>query len=206
MTRPTAFDRTDSDAPTIRDGFKIECRVAGLFVATGDDFVTAPTDTLDLTFEGISGDYHSGATRLSGGREPWYPRGTEIRNERQLSLLSTDDLRTYAHRLDIPELKSEWIGGNILLEGISSFSFLPPRSLLFFDNGVTVKIDGNNGPCRIAGRSVASHYPDRPDIELGFAEVGRGLRGLVGWVEKPGRITSGESLTIMIPPQWIYGD
>lgn len=72
---------------------KIGGRVSGLFEALAGDFVTTPASSLELTFDGIVGDYHAGATRKSGGREPWYPRGTEMRNERQLSILASDELR-----------------------------------------------------------------------------------------------------------------
>ena len=47
---------------------------------------------IDLTFDGLAGDFHAGATRRSGGREPWYPRGTEMRNERQVSIVAADGL------------------------------------------------------------------------------------------------------------------
>ncbi len=67
---------------------RIQGRLAGLYRAVGQDFVSEAVDALDLTFEGIEGDVHGGTTRRSGGREPWYRRGTLMRNERQLSLLA----------------------------------------------------------------------------------------------------------------------
>ena len=79
---------------------RIQGKIAGLFQAMGEDFITQPVDQLDVSFEGIPGDFHSGHTRKSGGREPWYPRGTEMRNERQLSILAPDELRVIARRLD----------------------------------------------------------------------------------------------------------
>ena len=178
--------------------------VAGLFVAQGDDFQTRAVDELPLTFEGIPGDVHSGHTRRSGGREPWYKRGTEMRNERQLSLLSHDELVKIAHKLDAPQVKAEWIGGNMIVEGIENFTMLPPRTLLFFEGGVTLKIDGDNAPCRVAGRAIADQFEGRQDIELNFARESQHLRGLVGWVEKPGIIRAGEMFTAHVPPQWIY--
>lgn len=105
--------------------------VAGLFKAEGKSFVTSACETLPLTFDGIPGDVHAGSTRKSGAREPWYTRGTEMRNERQLSLLSPNELALIARRLDIPEVKAEWIGGNLLLAGIPDLTLLPPRTLLF---------------------------------------------------------------------------
>lgn len=183
---------------------KIKGTITGLFVAQENEFATRPVESLELTFDGIPGDFHAGPTRKSGSREPWYPRGTVIRNERQLSLLAPDELQTVAQRLEIPELKAEWIGGNIVLDGISNFSMLPPRTLLFFDGGVTIKLDGDNGPCRISGKSIAAEFDGRDDIELNFSKVAKQMRGLLGWVEKPGKIVVGESFEARIPPQWIY--
>lgn len=197
------FTRMD-DEPAIQPARKVRGTVAGLFKADGRDFVTRQVEALPLTFEGIPGDVHAGHTRKSGSREPWYPRATEMRNERQLSILSPEELRSIASRLGLPELRAEWIGGNMLLEGIDALTMLPPRTLLFFEGGVTIKVDGDNAPCRAAGRSIASHFPDRNDIELAFSQQAQHLRGLVGWVEKEGTISSGESFEARIPPHWIY--
>ena len=183
---------------------KIRGRVSGLFKAEGKSFQTSAVDELPLTFSGIPGDVHAGPTRKSSGREPWYERGTEMRNERQVSILAPDELRTVANRLNIPELKAQWIGGNLLLDGIDNLTMLPPRTLLFFDNGVTIKVDGDNGPCRASGRAIAAQFEGRDDIETGFSKQAQHLRGLVGWVEKPGTISMGEGFEARIMPQWIY--
>ncbi len=47
---------------------KVSGRVIGLFEALDRDFVTSPTNSLELTFDGIVGDFHAGQTRRSGGR------------------------------------------------------------------------------------------------------------------------------------------
>ena len=187
-----------------RPGQKISGTIAGLFEALGDGFGTSPVERLALTFEGIPGDLHSGSTRRSGGREPWYKRGTEMRNERQLSILAEDELAEVAATLDVPRVAPEWIGANITLDGISNLTWLPPRTLLFFEGGVTIKIDGDNGPCRLSGRAIADHYEGRDDIELAFPKAAKGKRGLVAWVEKPGTIGRGETFTAMVPPQWVW--
>jgi len=183
---------------------KINGSAEALFIAEGDDFTARETDSLVLTFDGVVGDYHNGTTRFSGGREPWYPRGTEMRNERQLSILSRDELAIVAKRLDIPEIKPEWIGCSMLLDGIENLSRLPPRTMLFFDGGVTIKIDGDNGPCKVSGRAIAAHYEGREDIVFEFSKQAKNIRGLVGWVEKPGIIEQGEKIVARIPAQWIY--
>ena len=185
---------------------KLSGTVDAVLVAGGRDFVTARTEALDLGFDGISGDHHQGITRRSGGREPWYPRGTEMRNERQLSIVAADELAIVAGRMDIAEVRPEWIGANMVLGGVPGLSMLPAGTLMFFSGGATLKVDGRNVPCRIAGRSIADHarMADRDAGALLFPKVARRLRGLVAWVEKPGRIAAGERVSVRIPEQWIY--
>ncbi|WP_422039439.1 MOSC domain-containing protein [Roseibium sp.] len=185
--------------------FKVDGKVQGVYrTPSPDDFQTAPAEHLELSFEGVPGDRHAGFTRKSGGREPWYPRGTEMCNERQVSILSVDELSEVAARMKIGELKAEWIGGNILVSGIANLTRIPPRTRLVFEGGTVIRVDGDNAPCRFAGAAIAANYPDREGLDLLFPQVARGLRGLVGYVEKPGVIETGETVTAHIPEQWIY--
>ncbi|AZO00464.1 MOSC domain-containing protein [Mesorhizobium sp. M9A.F.Ca.ET.002.03.1.2] len=185
---------------------KLAAQVAALYVAPSDHFETRAVDELRVSFDGIDGDYHAGITRRSGGREPWYTRGTEMRNERQLSVVAADELAIVAGRMGVAEVKPEWIGANLLIEGLPHLSMLPSGTLLFFRGGVTVKVDAQNGPCRIAGRSVAENagMADHEAGALLFPKAAKRLRGLVAWVEKPGRITAGEEISVRVPEQWIY--
>ncbi|RWC46627.1 MAG: MOSC domain-containing protein [Mesorhizobium sp.] len=185
---------------------KLAAKAAALYVAPADHFQTRPVDELRLGFDGISGDFHAGPTRRSGGREPWYPRGTEMRNERQLSIVAVDELAIVAKRMDLAEIKPEWIGANLVIEGVPNLSMLPSGTLLFFKGGVTVKVDAQNGPCRIAGRSIAENA-GMADVEAGallFPKVAKRLRGVVAWVEKPGTVMAGEEISVRVPEQWIY--
>jgi len=177
---------------------KLAARVAALYAAPSDHFETRAVDELRLGFDGI--------TRRSGGREPWYPRGTEMRNERQLSVVAADELAIVAGRMGVAEIKPEWIGANLLIEGLPHLSMLPSGTLLFFKGGVTIKVDAQNGPCRIAGRSVAENagMADHEAGALLFPKAAKRLRGLVAWVEKTGRITAGEEISVRVPEQWIY--
>lgn len=183
---------------------KIGGAVAGLFHAPGGSFETEAVDRLALTYEGIPGDRHAGIVRPSGPREPWYPRDTEMRNERQLSILSVKELGEVAADLQLGRLAAEWIGGNILLAGVPHLSLIPPRTLLMFEGGVTIRIDGDNGPCRKSGAAIASHFEGRGDIEFGFVKAAKRKRGLLGWVERAGTIAMGEAVTLRIWEQWIY--
>lgn len=185
--------------------FKVSGRVDGLFATLSpEDFQTTAHQALELGFEGIPGDRHGGFTRKSGGREPWYPRGTEMCNERQVSLLSPQELALVAERMGIAGIRPEWIGGNFLISGIANLSKVPPRTRLVFEGGAVIRVDGDNVPCRVAGASIAAHYPNRDGLDLMFPKVARGVRGLVGFVEKPGTVETGETVTAHIPEQWIY--
>lgn len=191
---------------------KVEGRVAQLFNAVGDDFISSNASSLQMTFEGIEGDFHSGISRKSGGREPWYQRGTEMRNERQVSILSEEDLIEIADHMGIEKLDPTWIGANIVLSGIPNLSYLPPRTILFFEGGVSLRVDGYNAPCRLAGGMIAKHVGvdavngdfTRTDMALAFKEAAKMRRGLVVWVEKEGEIKAGEKVTARIWEQWIY--
>ena len=61
-------------------------------------------------------------------------------------------------RLLIP---SQLIWGLLIIVPLILYLFrrkpktVPVSTLLFFKGGVTLKIDGQNAPCRLAGRSVA---------------------------------------------------
>lgn len=183
---------------------KVPGTLVRVLAARGDDFSTSAADSLTFTFDGIPGDIHAGPTRRSGSREPWYARGTEIRNERQISILSSEELDEIARRMKIDRLEAEWIGGNLVIDGIARLSMLPPRTRLVFKGGAVLRVDGQNAPCRVAGASIASRFPGREGLDLAFPKVAARLRGLVAWVEKPGMVTPGEAVVAHLPEQWIY--
>jgi len=190
----------------IEPGRKLAAKAVALYGAPLDHFETRAVEELRLGFDGVEGDFHAGATRRSGGREPWYPRGTEMRNERQLSLVAADELAIIAERMGLEEIRPEWIGANLLIEGVPHLSMLPAGSLLFFKGGVTIKVDAQNKPCRISGQSIAEHVgaADQEATALLFPKMAKRLRGLVAWVEKPGVIRAGEDISVRVPEQWIY--
>ena len=194
------------ERPEIIPGKKLLAKVVGLYAAPSDHFETRARNQLELTFDGIAGDFHNGPTRRSGGREPWYPRGTEMRNERQISIIAPDEMRIVADKMGLDEIRPEWIGANLLVEGVPMLSMLPSGTKLFFKGGVTLKVDGQNAPCSVAGRAIAENagMSNHADGALLFPKSAQRLRGLVAWVEKPGRVTVGEDISVRIPEQWIY--
>ena len=199
------FSRSD-DSMEIYPARKLLARVEGLYRAPGKDFQTRAFENLELGFEGIEGDVHCGHTRNSGGREPWYARGTEMRNARQLSIVAADELQAVAREMGIARLRPEWIGANILMSGVPRLSMVPSGTLLFFQGGATLKVDGQNAPCRVAGGAVAENagMTDREAAALQFSRTAKRLRGLVAWVEKSGTISVDEEVSVRIPEQWIY--
>lgn len=181
----------------------IEGRVAGAYAAPDGHVASSAVPQLQLTYEGIPNDRHAGLTRASGPREPWYPRGTPMRNERQVSILSVEEMAEVAASLALAELPAEWIGANLLLEGIPRLSHLPPRSILMFPSGAAIRIDGDNGPCRISGRSIAAQT-GVAQHEFAFVQAAKGRRGLVGWVEREGSVSPGDTVQIRIWSQADY--
>ena len=205
MTLPM-FPAEGPVLPEIRPARRIKGEVSMLLAALGGDFLTEAVPSLEMGYEGIAGDFHAGLTRKSGSREPWYTRGTEMRNERQLSVVASDELAVAAAGMGIGRIEPGWIGANLVIDGIPLLSMLPPRTQLFFEGGVTLRIDGDNGPCRYAGAAIAKNFPDMDEttVALSFVNAAKRRRGVVAWVEKPGVIRQGEKVTAHIWEQWIY--
>lgn len=185
---------------------KVTGRVRGLYIASGQDFVTQAVDKLHCDHGGIIGDYHYGMTRRAGGREPWYQRGTVIRNDRQLSLISVEELEKIAGVMGLDAIRPEWIGANIVVEGIADFTLLPAGTVLFFDSGLTLKLNGLNAPCKIAGTSIAQHIGAQNEamVALNFVKAAKYLRGQTGWVERAGGVEVADKITGRIPEQLYY--
>jgi hypothetical protein len=184
----------------------LQATVGALYLAATDDFETAPADSLMLDFDGIQGDLHASTIRKSTSREPWYTRGIDIRNERQVTLVCATELTGIADDMGIDHIDPAWIGANIVLTGVADLSSLPASTLLYFDGGATIKIDFQNGPCCASGARIARGYPDKDatSLALDFVTAAKRRRGLLAWVEKPGVISVGEAVKVQLPDQWIY--
>jgi hypothetical protein len=174
----------------------IAARVEGTYVVEGRAVASTARPELVLTFAGVLGDRHEGLTRRSGPREPWYPRGTQMRNERQLSIVGMEELAEIAAVLGLPHLDPAWIGANLCLSGIPHLTGLPPRTLLLFPSGATIRIDGHNDPCRKSGAAIAAQVEGRPDLQFAFVKAARDRRGLVGWVEREGIVRAGDEVSV----------
>jgi MOSC domain len=167
-------------------------------------FQSQPVAALHLDLEGITDNRHRGWTRTSDARVPYLPRGTVIRNERQVSLVSAEDLTEIARRLAIPQLDPRWIGANIVVCGMIDFSYLPRGTHLLFPGGAILIITDQNAPCALSGDAIAHQVPDRPEIKPKFAKVAQGLRGVVATVERGGSVEPGVAFDARLPAQWLY--
>ena len=162
-----------------------------------------PIDAVEATFEGFPGECHGGLTRPSCSRvRSQYPvKGTEIRNVRQLSILSAEELAEVAVAMEIPAIKPEWVGANIVFEGIPNLTQIPPASRLVFENGASIAVDMENGPCKFPGEVIDGHHPGKG---VRFPKAALDRRGVTGCIERPGRIALGDVARLHIPPQRIY--
>ncbi len=174
-------------------------RVTRCLSATGRGFVTHQVERLALMLEGIPGDVHFGFTRLSGGREPWHPRRTEIRNDRQVTLVCATELALIAANLGVEQILPEWLGANLVVEGFGTLTKLAHGTRLLFASGATLYLNGENQPCRGAGAEVAAHYTHRSGFDLEFVKAARGLRGQIAAVERAGDICPGDVIKVRKP-------
>ena len=163
---------------------------------------SAPQDQVTLTFDGVTGESHSGITRSSCSRvTSQYPKGTEIRNVRQLSILSEEELAVIAAEMGMDRLAPEYLGATMVLRGIPDLTLLPPNSRLIAENGTSVTVDMENGPCQFPAREIEADFPGKG---AGFLPAARNRRGVMGWVERPGTLRLGDVMRLHVPPQRAY--
>lgn len=173
-------------------------RVAWLGIAdTPGRFVTRPLEVLPLTWAGLEGDRHAGLTLQAGSRQRHVPRGTVLRNTRQLSVLSVEELAATAAALGVPRLEPAWLGANVVLEGAPALTAMAPSTRLVFDSGAVLVVDGDNAPCKSAGREVAAGLGAEAALAERFVAAATGRRGLVAWVERPGSVRVGDGVTLV---------
>ena len=190
-------------APSVA-GQRFTARPSRLLIADGAGFATRDVEQLEVTLDGVPGDRHEGVARPADSRVPWYPRGTPIRNSRQVTILAPDELDEMARRLGIAQVKPEWIGSNMVLEGVPRLTQLPPGTRLHFPSGAALAVEAENAPCRHAGAAVGAFYPDMEGMDVAFVKAAKGLRGLVAWVERAGGITVGCEVSVRVPAQKIW--
>ena len=162
--------------------------------------VSTSVPRLELDFGGVVGDRHHGVTRPSDSRQlRYYPRGTMIRNRRQLTVVSVEELAEIAARLSLPTVDPAWLGANLLVEGAPDLSALPTGTRLLLSGGAGLVCEGVNQPCRQPAEVLQARFP-RSRAQAGFVKAAYGRRGIAVSVELPAPIVPGEDL-LLAPPE-----
>ncbi|HEY7908837.1 MAG TPA: hypothetical protein VIC60_08170 [Thermomicrobiales bacterium] len=165
----------------------------------GHYLVSARVPEVRATLKGLEGDRHAGFTRLADARVPQYPRGTEIHNSRQVSLVAEEELAEIAANMGVPVIEPEWIGANLVLRGVPHLSHLPPMTRVYFPELAALALEGENHPCLFPGKAIQHAYPAMPGLGKQFPKAAYHLRGVVGWVERAGMIREGDTVRIALP-------
>ena len=167
---------------------------------TGEEggLTTCEVNHLDFKLQGVDEDRHRGFTKAAGGRDTQlYQRGVEIKNHRPWSAVSIEEMSQVAQKMGVTELKPEWIGANLLFEGIESFSQIPPLSRLVFENdGPVLVVYEENTPCKYPQPHIEKHIGTTLKK---FAYAAKKKRGLVGWVEKAGIAKANQQIELWVP-------
>lgn len=170
--------------------------------AVGDRAAGLPSgavEALTLTFAGPEGEAHGGLVRPSCSRvKALYPRGTIIRNTRQLSILSAEELDAIAARMGIAALDPALVGASVVVRGIPDFSHVPPSSRLLADTGACLTVDMENRPCTLPARPIEAAHPG---TGARFKPAAAGRRGVTAWVEAEGVLRLGTRLALFVPDQ-----
>ncbi|MFN3643967.1 MAG: MOSC domain-containing protein [Gemmobacter sp.] len=170
---------------------RVDSRMAGLR--------SMPVASLTLTFAGPSGEAHSGLTRASCSRVvAQHPRGTPIRNTRQLSILSAEELAAIAAAMGVAALDPASVGATAVIAGIPDLTHLPPSSRLQAEDGATVVVDMQNLPCSLPAREIER---DAGGVGARFKAAAKGRRGVTAWVEREGTWQVGGSVRLHVPTQ-----
>ncbi|ANT61758.1 sulfurase [Salipiger sp. CCB-MM3] len=172
----------------------------------GDSIRSVPVESIELDWAGPQDERHAGLTRPSCSRvTSQHKRGTEIANARQLSIVAAEDLAEIAATLDLEAIDPVLAGATLILEGIPDFSHIPPSSRLQGPDGATLVIDMENRPCNLPAREIEAEHKGHGKA---FKSAAKGKRGVTAWVERPGTLSIGDTLTLHIPdqPVWAHLD
>lgn len=164
--------------------------------SNGDGVCKTPCLHLDFDLQGIVGDRHAGFTKPADGRDGGVKRGEVIRNWRQWSAVSIEELDKIATTLNAGKIEPAWFGANITFSGYEGFTAIPKGSTIWFESGLILTVEGENAPCQGPGKIISSNIPHIRAHE--FPKAAKNLRGLVGVVYKPGRIVPGDEAIVRV--------
>lgn len=174
-----------------------------MWLGLNDDRATGlsnrAVETLILRFAGPVGESRSGLTRASCSRVvSQYPKGSEIRNARQLCVMSVEELAEIAATMGVGALDAALLGVSVLVEGIPDFTHIPPVSRLTSSAGVSICVDMENRPCHLPAKGIEAAMVGKGGL---FKAAAKGRRGVTGWVEREGTLQLGDELRLHVPEQ-----
>jgi MOSC domain-containing protein YiiM len=110
--------------------------------------------------------------------------------------VSREELAEVAEALGIHEVKPEWLGANLLLEGLPELTALPAGTTLVFTSGAALTCEGDNDPCRKAGARI-ERESGVAGVAGRFVRAAAGRRGILCSVERPGAVAAGDVVEIL---------
>lgn len=179
--------------------FDAEITWLGRVPMGGAQLASVACATLDLGFAGPVGEAHAGLTRQACSRvKALYPRGSLIRNTRQISILSAEELDLVARDIGLAALDPSLIGASMVLRNVPDLTHLPPSTRLLAPSGACVVVDMENRSCNLPAREIERAHPGHG---AGFKAAARGRRGVTAWVEAEGALHLGDRLRLFVPDQ-----
>ena len=174
-----------------------------------DDLSKDACQSLDAQLSGFAGDRHGSFEREAWSGGDKQAEGTSRRNERQWSAVSAEELAEISLAMDLKEpLTAGSLGANLCFSGAPNLSHLPKGSILRFPSGAELMVEEYNPPCLAMGEKLATiHKTNSGKKLLGgvFSLAGKCRRGVVGVIEVPGMINTGDEVAV-IPyksPTWL---
>lgn len=160
-------------------------------------------DRVRVSYAGFEGDVYASLTRPACVRtKAQYSVGTAIRNVRQLSIVSAEELLEIGAGMGLSEpIRPDWLRANLVVSGLPNFTQIPPASRLVIQDGPAFAVDMENEACAIPGKLIEKAHPG---FGKHFRGAAFGKRGVTAWVEREGQITVGTKITLHIPPQRLY--
>jgi len=158
-----------------------------------------PVQSAFASFAGFKGEAHGGLTRASCSRVlTQYPRDTEIRNTRQFSIVSAEELEEVAKDIGVDDFDWRWVGASIVVRGLPDFTHTPPSARLQMPSGATLVVDMENRPCVLPAPYIEA---DVEGAGKKFKTAAKNKRGITAWVEREGDISVGDPISLHIPDQ-----
>ena len=177
-------------------------RIEGIFINRDDGGSSdvAGVERIRATFAGLEGDAYASLTRPACVRtKRQYTPGTSIRNVRQLTIVSAEELAAIGEAMNLPEpVHPAWMRANLVVSGFPDFTRIPPSSRLILEDGAALVVDMENEACSFPGGLIDRQHPGRGKL---FVKSAWGRRGVTAWVEREGDLWKGAEIALHIPPQ-----